>query len=44
MARRQPTDGAPRKSGIVTRDDALFAIVGKAKSGIPGGLSSRKHG
>lgn len=27
----------------VTRDDALFRLIGIGKSGIPGGVSEKKH-
>lgn len=32
-----------RRTGIVTEDDALFRLIGIGKSGIPGGVSGRKH-
>jgi hypothetical protein len=38
-----PGAHAGRKSGIVTRDDALFRMIGSGRSGIPGGISGRKY-
>jgi hypothetical protein len=38
-----PRGRVGRKSGIVTREDALFRMVGNARSGIPGGISDRKY-
>jgi hypothetical protein len=32
-----------RKTGILTRDDPLFRMIGSSKSGIPGGISGRKY-
>jgi len=37
--RRQPD----RRSRPVAEDDALFELVGIGKSGIPGGISAKKH-
>lgn len=32
-----------RASGKITRQDSLFKIIGLGKSGVPGGLSRKKH-
>jgi hypothetical protein len=32
-----------RKTGIITESDPLFSLVGIGRSGVPGGLSSRKY-
>ena len=32
-----------RKGGAFTKDDPLFKLIGIGKSGIPGGVSGRKH-
>ena len=32
-----------RRTGIVTEDDAVFRLIGIGKSGIPGGVSGKKH-
>ena len=34
---------APSRARPVTRDDALFRLIGIGKSGIPGGVSEKKH-
>ena len=34
---------APSRARPVTHDDALFRLVGIGKSGIPGGVSEKKH-
>ena len=33
----------PRKTGFVTKDDPLIGLVGIGRSGIPGGVSAKKH-
>ena len=32
-----------RRGRVLTEDDPLFALVGIGDSGIPGGISSKKH-
>lgn len=32
-----------RKSGVLTREDPLFGLIGIGASGIPGGVSGSKH-
>jgi hypothetical protein len=39
----QPTRRRKRRTGIITRDDPLYKMVGTGKSGIPGGISGRKY-
>ncbi len=34
---------APSRVRPVTRDDALFRLIGIGQSGIPGGVSEKKH-
>ena len=34
---------APSRARPVTLDDALFRLIGIGKSGIPGGVSEKKH-
>lgn len=31
------------KSGLVTKDDPLLRLIGIGRSGIPGGVSGKKH-
>ncbi|MBM2826191.1 MAG: hypothetical protein HW403_255 [Dehalococcoidia bacterium] len=31
------------RGGVLTKDDPLFRLIGIAKSGIPGGISGKKH-
>ena len=41
-----PTKAAPkrkRRTGILTEDDPLFRMIGIGNSGIPGGVSGKKH-
>ena len=40
-----PTHSESRRTGnkSVTEDDALFQLVGIGRSGIPGGVSGKKH-
>ncbi len=39
----QPARKTPSRARPVTREDALFRLVGIGKSGIPGGISTKKH-
>jgi hypothetical protein len=32
-----------RKTGVVRADDPLFRLIGIGRSGIPGGISGKKH-
>ena len=32
-----------RRTGILTEDDPLFRSIGSGRSGIPGGVSGKKH-
>lgn len=34
---------SPSKAQPVTHDDSLFRLIGIGKSGIPGGVSGKKH-
>ncbi len=38
-----PKKRTKTKAKPVTRDDALFRLIGIGKSGIPGGVSGKKH-
>ena len=40
-----PMPAAPRrrKTGLVRADDPLFRLIGIGRSGIPGGISGKKH-
>lgn len=41
-----PLEAVPpkrRRTGILSRDDSLFRLIGIGRSGIPGGISWRKH-
>ena len=38
-----PKKRTKTKAKPVTRDDALFRLIGIGKSGIPGGISGKKH-
>ena len=38
-----PKKRAKTKGKAVTSDDALFRLIGIGKSGIPGGISGKKH-
>ena len=38
-----PKKRAKTKAQPVTRDDALLRLIGIGKSGIPGGISGKKH-
>ena len=38
-----PKKRSQTKAQPVTSDDALFRLIGIGKSGIPGGISGRKH-
>ena len=38
-----PKKRSQTKAQPVTSDDALFRLIGIGKSGIPGGVSGRKH-
>jgi hypothetical protein len=38
-----PKKRAKAKAQPVTSDDALFRLIGIGKSGIPGGVSGKKH-
>jgi hypothetical protein len=38
-----PKKRAKTKAQPVTSDDALFRLIGIGKSGIPGGVSGKKH-
>lgn len=40
---RKPRKRARRKTGLITRDDPLFRLIGIGASGIEGGVSERKH-
>ena len=39
----RPKKPSKIKAKPVTRDDALFQLIGIGKSGIPGGISGKKH-
>jgi hypothetical protein len=39
----RPASRSTVKAKPVTRDDALFQLIGIGKSGIPGGVSGKKH-
>jgi hypothetical protein len=39
----RPKKRSQTKAKPVTRDDALFRLIGIGKSGIPGGVSGKKH-
>lgn len=42
----EPKPPAPRrrrKTGLLKPDDPIFRLIGIADSGIPGGISERKH-
>jgi len=39
----RPKKRAKTKAKPVTLDDALFRLIGIGKSGIPGGVSGKKH-
>jgi hypothetical protein len=39
----QPKKRSQTKAQPVTSDDALFQLIGIGKSGIPGGVSGKKH-
>ena len=39
----QPKTRSKGKAQPVTSDDALFQLIGIVKSGIPGGVSGKKH-
>ena len=39
----RPKSRAKTKGKAVTSDDALFRLIGIGKSGIPGGISGKKH-
>ena len=39
----RPKKRSPTKAQPVTSDDALFRLIGIGKSGIPGGVSGKKH-
>ena len=32
-----------RRTGVITRDDPLFRMIGTGRSSIPGGISGRKY-
>jgi hypothetical protein len=38
-----PKKRSKTKAQPVTHDDALFRLIGMGKSGIPGGVSGKKH-
>ena len=38
-----PKKRAKTKGKAMTGDDALFRLIGIGKSGIPGGISGKKH-
>jgi hypothetical protein len=38
-----PKKRSKTKAKAVTNDDALFRLIGIGKSGIPGGVSGKKH-
>jgi hypothetical protein len=38
-----PKKRSKAKAQPVTSDDALFRLIGSGKSGIPGGVSGKKH-
>ena len=39
----RPASRSKTTAKPVTRDDALFQLIGIGKSGIPGGVSGKKH-
>ena len=39
----RPKKRSQTKAQPVTREDALFRLIGIGKSGIPGGVSGKKH-
>lgn len=39
----RPASHSKTTAKPVTRDDALFRLIGIGKSGIPGGVSGKKH-
>jgi hypothetical protein len=39
----RPPRRSPSRARPVTEDDPLFRLIGIGKSGIPGGMSGRKH-
>jgi hypothetical protein len=39
----RPPRRSPSRARPVTEDDPLFQLIGKFSSGIPGGMSGRKH-
>jgi hypothetical protein len=39
----RPPRRSPSRARPVTEDDPLFQLIGIGKSGIPGGMSGRKH-
>ena len=39
----RPRKRGHRKTGLLTRDDPLFKLIGIGASGIEGGVSERKH-
>jgi hypothetical protein len=39
----KPRKRARRKTGLITRDDPLYKLIGIGSSGIEGGISERKH-
>jgi hypothetical protein len=39
----RPKKRSPTMAQPVTSDDALFRLIGIGKSGIPGGISGKKH-
>ena len=43
LKRARPTPRAQRKSGVVSREDALWNIVGMADSAGPGDVAQDKH-
>ena len=45
LAVLMPVPAVPRrrKTGVVRADDPLFRLIGIGRSGIPGGISGKKH-
>jgi hypothetical protein len=46
LPKRPHAKGKPaarRKTGILTKDDPLFKLIGIGDSAVPGGYSARKH-
>ena len=39
----KPSRRRGRRTGIITRDDPFFRMIGTGDSGIPGGISGRKY-